>query len=89
MQSTKSTRSHGLAPVILPRFSGTPWLRVLLVLCIVKSTVGEDFGHVESSTGVVERVPINDNHTFDNTGGRFNVTKILTNGRLDDAKYQD
>lgn len=33
-------------------------------------------------------LPINDNHTFDNTGARFNVTKILTDGRLDDAKYQ-
>jgi hypothetical protein len=31
-----------------------------LVLCIVKSTVGEDFGHVESSTGVVERVVVVD-----------------------------
>ena len=34
-------------------------------------------------------LPINSNHTFDNAGGRFNVSLILDDaGRFDDAKYQ-
>jgi hypothetical protein len=33
-------------------------------------------------------MPINSNHTFDNMGKRFNVTKILTDSRLDNEKYQ-
>jgi hypothetical protein len=33
-------------------------------------------------------IPINSNKTWNNKGGRFNVTKILTNSKLDDAKYQ-
>jgi hypothetical protein len=33
-------------------------------------------------------MPINSNHSFNNMGRAFNVTKVLTDGKLDDAKYQ-
>lgn len=33
-------------------------------------------------------MPINDNHTFSNEGTRYNVTKILTDSKLDNDKYQ-
>lgn len=33
-------------------------------------------------------LPINSNHSFDNTAHSFNVTKILTDGKLDNDKYQ-
>lgn len=35
-------------------------------------------------------MPINDNHTFDNTGSRFNVSRILNaDGIFDEVKYQE
>ena len=35
-------------------------------------------------------MPINSNHTFNNKGGRFNVSRILdSEGRFDDALYQE
>lgn len=34
-------------------------------------------------------LPINDNHIFDNTGSRFNVSRVIDDrGILDVAKYQ-
>ena len=71
-----------LVPLTIPTFSIMNQFAGLLIAVPICAAV---WFTNSWNTGYL---PINDNHLWDNTAHRFNVSKILTNSRLDLDKYQ-
>jgi len=76
----------------------TPWLVPLTVptFSIISQFIGIIVGtfmtiaFYYSNSWNTSYLPINDNHTFDNTGSTYNVSRILNDESLfDAAKYQE
>lgn len=72
-----------LVPLTIPTFSIMNQFAGLLIAVPMCAAIWF------SNSWFTAYMPINSNHTFSNTGKAFNVTKILTDGKLDEAKYQE